>query len=202
MNIGNKMLSIKELLELKKQMKSKKPHFIRQDAHKKKKLSKKWRRPKGLHSKIRLKLRGRAKYVSVGYRGPKKVRYLHKSGLQQHIVRSITDLGGLDAKKICLIISSSLGDRKKITILKKVEELGFNILNIKDPVAYTKKVEDRINLRKKIKKEKGEKAKETKKEDKEIKKEKGEQKLTEKISEEQKKDVDKKEKYMLLAKRC
>ena len=177
------MLSIKELLELKKQIKSKKPHFIRQDAHKKKKLSKKWRRPKGLHSKIRLKLRGRAKYVSVGYRSPKKVRYLHKSGLQQHIVRSIADLEGLNAKKICLIISSSLGNRKKITILKKVKEHGFKILNIKDPEAYTKKVEDRLNLRKKIKKEKGE------------------QKLTEKISEEQKKDVDKKEKDKLLTKR-
>jgi len=195
------MLSLKELLELKKQMKSKKPHFIRQDAHKKKKLSKKWRRPKGLHSKIRLKLRGRAKYVSVGYRSPRKVRYLHESGLLQHIVRSIADLEGLDAKKICLIISSSLGDRKKITILKKAKEQGFNILNIKDPEAYTKKVEDRINLRKKIKKEKGEKAKETKKGDKEIKKEKGEQKLTEKLSEEQKKDIKKKEKDKLLTKR-
>ena len=198
---NKKMLSIKELLVLKKQMKSKKPHFIRQDAHKKKKLSKKWRSPKGLHSKIRLKLRGRAKHVSVGYRGPKKVRYLHKSGLQQHIVRSIADLEGLDAKKICLIISSSLGDRKKIIILKKAKEQGFNILNIKDPEAYTKKVEDRINLRKKIKKEKGDKAKETKNGDKEIKKEKGEQKLTEKISKEQKKDIEKKEKDKFLTKR-
>jgi len=113
----------------------------------------------------------------------------------------MVDLEGLDAKKICLIISSSLGDRKKITILKKVEERGFNILNIKDPGAYTKKVEDRINLRKKIKKEKEEKAKETKKGGKEIKKEEGGQKLTEKISEEQKKDVDKKEKDKLLTKR-
>jgi len=195
------MLSFKELLELKKQIKSRKPHFIRQDTHKKKKLSRKWRRPKGLHSKIRLKLRGRSKSVSMGYRSPRKVRYLHKSGLQQHIVRSISDLKGLDAKKIYLIISSSLGDRKKITILKKVKEQGFNNLNIIDPEGYIKKVEDRINLRKKIKKEKREKAKETTKGDKEVKKEKGDQKLSEKINEDLGKDIEKKEKDKFLTKR-
>ena len=62
------MMSIKELLELRKQIKNKKPDFIRQDAHKKKKLGKKWRKARGLHSKIRLKLRGRGKFVSNGYR--------------------------------------------------------------------------------------------------------------------------------------
>jgi len=194
-NIGNKMLSIKELLELKKQIKSKKPDFIRQDAHKKKKLSKKWRRPKGLHSKIRLKLRGRAKYVSVGYRGPKKVRYLHKSGLQQHIVRSIVDLEVLDAKKTCLIVSSSLGDRKRIIILKKAKERGFNILNFDNPDEFIKNIEDKINLKKEKKaKEKG-KVKETKKV------EKKEGKLTRKVDEVNTQDAEKKEKDKLLTKR-
>jgi len=195
------MLSLKELLELRKQNKNKKPNFVRQDAHKMKRLFKKWRNPRGLHSKIRLKLKGRAKYVSIGYRGPKKVRYLHKSGLKHHLVRSSSDLESLDNKKICLIIASSLGNRKKIAILKKANEQGFNIVNIKNPGAYIKKVEDKINLKKKIKKEKEQKVKDAKKGSKEVKKEKVKQKLAEKVNEEQIKDIEKKEKDKFLTKR-
>jgi|TARA_Y100000310_G_scaffold345671_1_gene468070 large subunit ribosomal protein L32e len=188
------MLSIKELLELRKQIKNKKPDFVRQDAHKKKRLSKGWRRPRGLHSKVRLNLRGRGKNVSVGYRSPKKARQLHKSGLQQCIIRSTGDLEGLDAKKNCLVISSSLGDKKRILILKKSKELGFNILNIKNPDEYVKKIEEKISLRKKTKKEKEKKGKETKAE-------KKEEKLAEKVKEEDKKEIEKKEKDKILTKK-
>mgnify|MGYP001597110668 FL=1 len=106
-------MTIKELLVLRKRIKSKKPDFIRQDIHKKKRLDRKWRRPKGLHSKIKMRFRGRAKRVSAGYRSPKKVRGLHKSGLQQCVVRSLRDLKDLDAKKNGLIIAATLGDKFK-----------------------------------------------------------------------------------------
>src|SRR3989344_3894619 len=81
------MASIKELLDIRKQMKLKKPDFIRQDIRKKARLKIKWRKPRGLDSKIRRKLNGRAKPVSQGYRSPKNVRGLHKRGLQQSIIR-------------------------------------------------------------------------------------------------------------------
>ena len=179
------MTSIKELLELRKQIKTRKPDFIRQDAHKKKRLGRKWRRPKGLHSKIRLKFRGRAKKVSSGYRSPKKVRDLHKSGLQQCIIKSSRDLEGLDAKKSGLIISSSLGNKKRVAILKQAKEMGFNVLNIKNPEEYIKKIEDIMILKKEAKKKKKEK--------KVVKTGKKKEKLTEKVKEEEKKGVEKKE---------
>lgn len=188
-----KMDSIKELLELRKHIKGKKPDFIRQDAHKKKRLGRKWRRPKGLHSKIRLKLRGRAKKVQIGYRSPKKVRYLHKSGLQQYVVKSIKDLEALDNKKTGLVISSSLGNKKRIVILKKAKEKGFRILNFSDPDEFIKKIEEKIALRKNKKKEKQEKSKDAKR--------KEEKKLTEKVDGENKKEVEKKEKDKLLTKK-
>ena len=190
------MTSIKELLEIRKQIKSKKPDFVREGYHKKKRLSKKWRNPSGLHSKVRLKRSGRAKKISVGYRSPKKVRYLHKSGLQQCIIHSVKDLEGLDAKKNCLIISSSLGDRKKIVVLNKAKEHGFNIVNVNDPDAYIKKVQDKISLRKNTKKDAKEKAKDAKIA------EKKEEKLTEKaVEEEEQKEIEKKEKDKILTKK-
>ncbi|MFH0868466.1 MAG: 50S ribosomal protein L32e [Candidatus Woesearchaeota archaeon] len=190
------MMSIKELLEIRKRIKSKKPHFIRQDTHKKKRLHIKWRKPKGLHSKIRLEFRGRAKNVSAGYRSPKKVRYLHKSGLQQCLVKSMRDLENLDSKKNCIILSSSLGDKKRITILKKAIEGGFIVLNIKNPGEYIKKAEEKIDLRRKEKKEK-----ESEKKEKTATKGKQDEKLAEKVEGEEKKEAEKKEKDKILTKK-
>jgi len=178
---------IKDLLELRKQIKSKKPNFIRQDAHKKKRLAKKWRRPKGLQSKIRLNFRGRSKGVSVGYRSPNKIRGLDKSGLKKFIIRSINDLNDLDAKEYGLIISSTIGAKKKIIILKKAKEQGLSVLNIKNPEEYIKKIEDKIDLKKKIKKEVKIKTVENKKE--------------ENVSKEDVKDVEKKKKDKILTKK-
>ena len=188
--LNKEMASIKELLELRSQIKSRKPNFIRQDSHKQKKLGRKWRRPKGLHSKVRLKLKGRAKKVSKGYRSPKKVRHIHKSGLQQCIIRTMRDVEGLDAKKNCLVISSSLGNKKKIVILKKAKDLGFNILNVNNPDDYIKKVEDKIRSRKEKKKGKD-------KVKKEVKIKKKDEKLADKINAEEKKEIEKKEKVKL-----
>lgn len=191
---NKEMASIKDLLELRSQIKDRKPNFIRQDSHKQKKLGRKWRRPKGLHSKVRLKLKSRAKKVSKGYRSPKKVRHLHKSGLQRCIIRTMRDMEGLDAKKNCLIISSSLGDKKKIAILKKAKDSGFNILNVNNPDDYIKKVEDKIRLRKERKKEKD-------KVKKEVKTKKKDEKLADKVNEEEKKEIEKKEKDKILTKK-
>ncbi len=187
------MDSIKELLELRKHIKSKKPDFIRQDTHKKKRLCRKWRRPKGLHSKIRLKLKGRAKKVQLGYGSPKKVRNLHKSGFQQYVIKSIKDLEVLDSKKTGLVISSSLGNKKRIVILKKAKEKGFRVLNFSNPDEFIKKVEEKITLRKNKKKGEQKKTEEAKR--------KEEKKLIEKAGVGNKKEAEKKEKDKLLTKK-
>jgi len=185
------MMPIKELLELRNKIKSKKPDFVRQDINKKKGLKRKWRNPRGVHSKLKQNLRGRPKHVSQGYRGPKKVRGMHKSGLQPFVVNSIKDLEMLDSRRYGIIISSSLGNKKKIFVLKKAKDSGFKILNIRNPDEYIKKIEDNINSKKKIKKEKG-------KGKKEVKTEKTEKKLADKVSEEERKKIEKEEKDKVL----
>jgi len=185
-------MDIKNLLDIRKKSKAKKPDFVRQDIHKSSGLKRKWRRPKGLHSKLRLKIRGKGKPISQGYRSPKKVRGLHKSGLQLKIISSTEDVGSLDSKKHGLVISSSLGKKKRIVILKKAKDAGFNVLNIKEIDNYIKKVDDWMDAKKKLKKE----------EKKDIKsKDEKKEKLSDKVSEEEKKDTEKKEKDRLLSKR-
>mgnify|MGYP001170870742 CR=1 FL=1 len=188
------MLPTKELLELRKQIKDKKPDFIRQDTHKKKRLERRWKRPTGLHSKIRLKLKGRARGVSQGYRSPKSVRGLYKTGLVQSKISSLKDMERLDSKQSCIIISSSLGNKKRLGILKKAKEKSFVISNIKNTDEFIKKIEEDINSRKKKKDE-------LKNKKKDVKEEKKEGKLTEKVSDDGKKEAEKKEKDKVLTKK-
>mgnify|MGYP001589718728 CR=1 FL=1 len=190
------MASIKKLLEIRKVIKSRKPHFIRRDTNRKKRLDKNWRKPTGIHSKLRGRFSGRAKRVSRGYRSPAEVRGLHKSGLEQHIISSPMEFESLDAKKTGLIISAAVGDRKRVIILKKAKELGFEVLNIKNPDDYVRNVENNINLRKKSKSEKTVKVKEEKKEKAAVKAE--EEKKKEEATKE---EAEKEEKDKLLTKR-
>ena len=129
---------MKKLIALRKEKKSKKPVFRSQDSWKRKLLPKSWRRPKGLHSKMRLKFKGNPKMPSQGYRSPRKVRGMHGSGLTTVLVRSLKQLEGLKSEGI--IIASALGAKKRIEIIKKAAEKNLKVANL-DAAEYLKKKE-------------------------------------------------------------
>ncbi len=201
------MSDINNLLKVRRNVKVKKPAFIRQDIQKKKRLKKKWRRPKGIQSKIRLNKRGHRKQVEIGYKSPKEVHGMHPLGLKIILVNSYNDINNINTEKEGVIISGTVGMKKKINLMKKIMEKKITILNIKNPEEYLKKVEDILAKKKGEKrkrkevKEKKTKEKEKKAEKKEGKeKEKGKEELTEKIEKEEK-DKEKKEKDKLLTKK-
>ena len=189
------MTSLKNLLELRKKIKSKKPDFVRQDIHKKAKLKKKWRKPKGLHSKIRQCRKGKRKSVSTGYGSPKIVRGLTKDGLRPVIITS-KNLEKVNKGEEGIIISSKLGNKKRIEILKKAKENGIKVINIKNIDDYIKNIDEKLRLKKEQKKGKEKEEKGKKERKKESKAD-----LVTKVSEEEKKELEKKEKDKLLTKR-
>lgn len=132
----------KKLLELRRAIKKKKPDFIRQDAHKRAKLEPHWRKPRGIHSKMRLKLRGRRKPVDTGYRSPKAVRGLERCGLEAVAVSSVKDMESIKKEKQAAIITRGVGLRKKVLLLKKAAEKGIKVINFKDPAAYIKNADE------------------------------------------------------------
>ena len=133
---------MKELLELRERIKKKRPSFIRQDAHKKR-LKKKWVKPRGLHSKVRLKKRGHARKVSDGYRVPREVRGLSKEGLKIIIVHNELELNNIEKEKGGIIISGNVGLKNKISLLKKAKEKGIKVLNL-NVDEYLKSKEEEI----------------------------------------------------------
>ena len=194
-------------LETRRIRKKKKPHFIRQDAHKKKRLGNKWRKPKGLHSKMRLGFKGHPRKISSGYGSPKLVEGADRTGLMPKIICNRQDLEGLKEKEGA-VISGSVGKKKKLEMLNLAIEKDIAVINIKD---IKKEVEDiQENIKKRAEKKKAltekkkEKEKELKKKSKAKEDKKGEEKegLAGKLeSEEDKQQKEKKEKDKLLTKK-
>lgn len=183
---------IDNLLEIRKESKERKPEFIRQDNPKRRKLNYKWRKPKGIHSKIRHHFKGRRKMPSPGYKSPRKVKGLHASGLEIISVSSIDDITKIKKESQGAVVSKSVGMKKRLGIFKKAKELNINVLNL-NVDEQIKKIEDFINSKKKEEKQKIKKEK--------LKETKIEQKEKTVLSDEQKKEAEKKEKDKLLTKK-
>lgn len=186
---------MKSLLELRKKLKAKKPTFIRHDAHKKSRVSKVWRRPKGRQNKMRLGMKGYARARSTGYGSPLAVRGLSPEGLTKSVVATKQAIDMLDNKKDGIIFSRTLGAKKKIDLVAYAQEKGFTILEL-DVDRFKKSVEETLAKKAEQKKRlaKRKQARDKKKASKKTNKEA----IKEELSDEEKKVQEKKELDKLL----
>ncbi len=179
------------LLAVRKELKERKPEFIRQDNPKRMKLNYKWRKPKGVHSKIRHHFKGRRKMPSPGYKSPAAVRGLHSTGLEMVRVFSAEEVSKIKKETQGIIVPKTAGRKKKLEILKKAKELDVQVLNLNID-ASIQKIENFM-------KSKSQKKSEPKKEEKKPEaKEKPKEKPEEKMTDEQRKEAEKKERDKVL----
>jgi len=120
---------IKELLKLREEIASRRPEFVRQESWRYKRIKPSWRKPKGIDSKMRLRVKGWPKIVKVGYRGPAAVRGLHPSGFRDVLVYNVSDLERLNPETDAARIAHTVGAKKRMEILAKAKELGIKVLN-------------------------------------------------------------------------
>ena len=90
-----------------------------------------WRKPKGIHSKMKRRLKRRGPIVDIGFRGPASVRGLHPSGFEEVLVFNVDALEGLDPKKQAIRIGGTVGTKKRTAIEDRADELGIRVLNRK-----------------------------------------------------------------------
>ncbi|MGD2065815.1 MAG: 50S ribosomal protein L32e [Candidatus Bathyarchaeota archaeon] len=109
--------------------KRKKPRFRRQESWRYKRVGDVWRKPHGVDSKMRKKVKGWPVSPTVGYRSPKKTRGLHPSGFVEIRVHSTADLGGIDPELQAIRIAQTVGNRKRVEIMALAEEKGIHVLN-------------------------------------------------------------------------
>ena len=151
-----------KLLEMRRQLKKRTPKFIRVDAHKRKRLEKVWRRPKGRHTKMRDQKRGARKRVEPGFRTPRGVRGLSRSGYEPVMVNTPSDIEGIDSRTQAALLSATLGQKKRVEVVNAALKRNIKILNMKEPEAFLDGVKERFAKKKAAEKEKEKKTKEKK----------------------------------------
>ena len=88
-----------------------------------------WRKPKGIHSKMRRHMKRRSPMVDIGFRGPAAARALHPSGFEEVMVYNVDGLEGIDPKKQAVRIGGTVGTKKRMAIEDRADELGIRVLN-------------------------------------------------------------------------
>ena len=105
------------------------PAFKRQEWFRYSKLGESWRRPKGIHSKMKRNLKRRPPVVDIGFRGPAEVRGFHPSGFEEVMVYNVDGLEGIDPKSQAIRIGGTVGTKKRMAIEDRADELGIRVLN-------------------------------------------------------------------------
>ncbi len=107
----------------------KKSKFLKQGAKYLKRVKKKWKKPRGRHSKLKVKEKSKGAMPKIGYGAPKNLRGLHPSGFKEVLIQNLTDLESIDKEKEAGRISHKIGKKKRKNILERAEKLGIKILN-------------------------------------------------------------------------
>ena len=130
----------------------KKRKFTRYKSVNQVKLKGGWRRVRGMHNKVRLKKKGHIHKVSIGYGTKKETRNLYNSMHDYKLINNLNDLNNIDKKYI--LISRLIGLKKRLEILKKAKGLGLRIIRVKDIDVLLKKIEEKLNDKRKNKENK------------------------------------------------
>ncbi len=121
-----------DLLEIRKgliaRLKKRKPYFTRYHWFKYS-LPDSWRKPRGMHSKMREEEAGKPPTVKPGYRTAKAIRYLHPSGYEEVYVRTLKELGKVNGKTQAARLASGLSEKKRKAIGEKAKQSGVRVLN-------------------------------------------------------------------------
>ncbi|MCG2825920.1 MAG: 50S ribosomal protein L32e [Thermoplasmatales archaeon] len=120
---------MKEKLELREKMKKRKPEFLRYEWFRYKRLGMKWRKGKGIQSKIKKHVKYRIASPRIGYSSPKEVKALHSSGFREVMVYNVNEIESVNPNTEAARIGHSVGAKKRNEMEKKADTMGIRILN-------------------------------------------------------------------------
>lgn len=119
----------REKVKLRRRVKANKPEFQGQEVWRYKRIRDRWRRPRGVDSKMRMDSKGWPQMVNVGYGGPKIARHLHPSGYTEVLVHNLSEIEGLDPTVQAIRIAHTVGGRKRMEIITRAKEKGLHVFN-------------------------------------------------------------------------
>ena len=90
-----------------------------------------WRKPHGIDSFFRRRMRGYPDIVNIGYGCDKKSRHVLPNGFKKFLIRNVQDVELLlmNNRTYCGEISRTLGKRKVDAIIRRAQELNVRLTN-------------------------------------------------------------------------
>jgi large subunit ribosomal protein L32e len=105
------------------------PHFVREESWRYKRVKESWRSPRGKTSRVRRSKEGWPPVVKIGYSRPKAFRGRHPSGLTEVMVWRPVDLEHIDPKTQAARIAHTVGESKRVQILDQAKKANIRVLN-------------------------------------------------------------------------
>ena len=106
-----------------------KPRFVRNRGIYMGRLGVKWRKSRGIGSRMRLLIGGKTRRPKGGFGADRRVRSIHPSGYWEVIVSNLDELESLDPSSQAARISGKVGLMKRERILARADELRIRVLN-------------------------------------------------------------------------
>lgn len=118
-------------LLLLKQEKGKKKVFKRHHSDRYLRVGTSWRYPRGIDNRVRKRHRGLPELPGKKFMTPPLFKDILPCGLREVLVHNVNDLKALTSvnKRYCATIASTVGARKRITIVNEAKLLGIHVTN-------------------------------------------------------------------------
>ncbi|MBU1197496.1 hypothetical protein KJ765_03200 [Candidatus Micrarchaeota archaeon] len=95
----------------------------------KKRVKDSWRKPRGIDSKQRQKLKWAGAVVKIGYRSPRSERGKHPKGLPEVLVHNLKELELVKGNTVVIRLGGALSKRNKIVLRTKAKENKMHVVN-------------------------------------------------------------------------
>eukprot|EP01026_Neomeris_dumetosa_P039915 TRINITY_DN3290_c0_g1_i1.p2 TRINITY_DN3290_c0_g1~~TRINITY_DN3290_c0_g1_i1.p2 ORF type:complete len:135 (-),score=5.03 TRINITY_DN3290_c0_g1_i1:132-536(-) len=113
-------------------IKKRRKRFVRHQTERKIAVKPNWRKPKGIDSRVRRRIKGNCcPMPNIGYGSNKKTKHIHPNGFYKFLVHNVRDLELLlmHNRSYCAEIAHSVSAKKRKDIVLRAEQLNINVTN-------------------------------------------------------------------------
>merc|ERR1712099_75415 len=105
--------------------------FIRHQSDRYKKLTRNWRKPKGIDNRVRRKFKGMYLMPNIGYGSAKTTKHMLPIGFRKVLVHNIKELEVLmmQNKKFCAEIAHGVSAKNRKTLVERAQQLCIRVTN-------------------------------------------------------------------------
>merc|ERR1711881_556069 len=105
--------------------------FTRHQSDRYKKLTRNWRKPKGIDNRVRRKFKGMYVMPNIGYGSAKATKHMLPTGFRKVLVHNVKELEVLmmQNKKFCAEIAHGVSAKNRKTLVERAQQLCIRVTN-------------------------------------------------------------------------